>query len=128
MRLYANELYGGWYKWIWCSLGTQFFNQDWNSCSCGVEFDSNSTWSKGKCANASFEHGGLASSARKWSRNWKDELQQDLPKFSQNLKIIEKGSCLNLLKGKHVSNFYQPYEELEYNSIEDDDDQSKMVV
>jgi hypothetical protein len=35
---------------------------------------------------------------------------------------------LNLLKGKHVSNFYQPYEELEYNSIEDDDDQSKMVV
>jgi len=41
------------------------FNQNWNSCSCGVELDSNSTWSKGKCANVSFEHGELASSARK---------------------------------------------------------------
>jgi hypothetical protein len=60
--------------------------------------------------------------------NWKDELQQDLPKFTQNLKIIEKGSCLDLLKGKHVSNFYQFYDELEYNYNEDDDDQSKMVV
>ncbi len=60
--------------------------------------------------------------------NWKDELQQDLPNFSQNFKIIEKGSCLDLLKGKHVSNFYQPYDELEYNYNEDDDDQSKMVV
>jgi hypothetical protein len=62
------------------------------------------------------------------TRNWKDELQQNLPKFSQNLKIIEKGSCLDLLKGKHVSNVYQPSDELEYNFNEDDDDQSKMVV
>jgi hypothetical protein len=35
---------------------------------------------------------------------------------------------LDLLKGKHVSNFYQPYDELEYNPNEDDDYQSKMVV
>ncbi len=65
------------------------------------------------------------------ARNWKDELQQNLPKFLENLEIIEKGSCLDLLKGKHVSNFYQPYDGLEYNYNEDDDDdddQSKMVV
>jgi len=95
-----------------------------------VEVDSNSKWSKGKCANASFEHGELASSARKWSRElerWKI-LQQNLPKFSQNFKMIENGSCLDLLKVKHVSNFYQPFNELEYNSNEEDDDQSKMVV
>jgi len=42
--------------------------------------------------------------------------------------MIENGSCLDLLKVKHVSNFYQPFNELEYNSNEEDDDQSKMVV
>ncbi len=32
-----------------------------------------------------------------------------------------------LVERKNVSNFYQPYDELEYNYNEDDDDQSEMV-
>lgn len=39
---------------------------------------------------------------------WKDELQQYLPKFTQNLKIIEKGSCLDLLKGKMYQTSINP--------------------
>lgn len=42
------------------------------------------------------------------------------------LKIVEEGSCLNSLKGKQVLLFDQPYDELEFKSSEDDDDQSKI--
>jgi hypothetical protein len=40
-----------------------------------MELDSNSTWSKGKCANASFEHGDLLQMLGNEAGNRKDELQ-----------------------------------------------------
>ncbi len=50
----------------------------------------------------------------------------DVNKIHLNfLNIVEEGSYLNSLKGKQVLDFDQPYDELEFNPSEHDDDQSK---